>query len=343
MRNKYFENSDFYSGYSNIESTLIKSSKYSYPLKYSIVIPTFGRANLLEEALESCLNQTYKGEFEILVVDNDPIRNNPTENLISKINSEIISYYKNQENIGCLPNFNRCIELAKSEYVIMLHTDDLLDSRFLNTLVPLIEKHPNIDMLIPGKRIIKNEKTYHQKGLAFLAKILGLSKRVIKLCEYDFCHYNITGGPVGIVMKKDKCIHAGGFNEEIFPMSDYDFWVRMVRQNSVFYLPAQFGTYRFYNNISSEPGIQQDYIINEYKLIKELIKNKPYEKAMSGYAYEYIRYRTKKSSLVKNDIFTAITNQFYKLNPCNKILFFYSIFKFSFSYINRALKSKIHI
>lgn len=339
----YFCNDNYYSKYSQIKSHLIKPSKYGNATKYSVIIPTYGRAELLKDAINSCLNQTYSDDFEILVVDNESSRNNDTERVIESIGSDRISYYKNSGNIGCLPNFNRCIELARSEYVIMLHTDDILDNDYLNTVIPLIEKHPGIDMLIPGKRILKNGIISRQKGLAFLARLLRLSKKAVELSESDFCHYNITGGPIGIVMKKSKCINIGGFNEAVFPMSDYAFWVRMTRENSVFYMPAEFGTYRFLENISSEPTIQREYIINEYKLMKELIKGKPNEKSMLGYAYEYVRYRTKHSSLDRNDIFLAITGQSYKCKMIYKFEFFQAIAKFSVSFVKRAIKSKIRI
>ncbi len=344
MNNKpYFINNDFYLKYSKIKSLHIKSSKYTVPTKYSIIIPTYGRADLLKDAIYSCLRQTYDGPFEILVVDNNPTRGNETELVISEINDDRISYYKNTVNIGCLPNFNRCIELTASEYVIMLHTDDLLDSDYLNTIIPILDKHPEIDMLIPGKRIVKNEIISRQKGLGFLSRSLGLYKKVIQISERDFCHYNTAGGPLGIVMKKDLCMEIGGFNEDIFPMSDYAFWVRMAQLHNVFYLPKEFGTYRFYENISSEKGMQRNYIINEYHLIKALISDKPYRKMLSGYLYEYIRYRANVSELDKNDIFLELTGEHYKYKLYRKFQFIHAIIHFSFSFIIRAIKSRIRI
>jgi len=338
---RYFINKDFYIKHSHVNSLLIKASKFTESLKYSIVIPTYGRADLLKDALESCLRQTYSGDVEILVVDNDPVRDNATEELISEISDDRIEYYKNTENIGCLPNFNRCIELAKSEYIIMLHTDDLLDSGFLDTVIPLLEDNGDIDMLIPGKRIIKNGVMHHQKGLGFLSRILALNKKAIQLNERDFCHYNTVGGPLGIVMKKKLCLDIGGFDEDIFPMSDYAFWVRMAKKHRVFYLPIELGTYRFFDNISSEKGMQRNYIINEYRLIEELINGKPYEKMMSGYLYEYIRYRANKPGLDKNDIFKTATGDIYKVSLCNKVKFAFAVIRFSLSYIFRALKTHI--
>lgn len=340
---RYFTNKDFFQRYSHIESILIKDSKFKNVLKYSIVIPTYGRADLLSDAINSCLRQTYKGDFKILIVDNDPMRGNETEKLIFEINDDRIAYYKNTENIGCLGNFNRCIELSDSEYVIMLHTDDLLDSVYLDTVIPLVDQNPEVDMLIPGKRIIRNGIMSRQKGLGFLSRNLALNNRAVRLNERDFCHYNTTGGPLGILMKRELCLEIGGFNEDIFPMSDYAFWVRMARKYRVFYLPKELGTYRFFNNISSEEGMQQNYIISEYHLINALIKGKKYQGIMSGYLYEYVNYRVNVSGLDRDEVFSSATGQKYRLNPVNKLKFAYTVIRFSLSYIMRATGSKIRV
>jgi glycosyltransferase involved in cell wall biosynthesis len=339
----YFENKNFYKRYSHVESNLIKPSKFKDAPEYSIVIPTFGRADLLKEAIGSCIGQTYGGDFEILIVDNDPARENETEKLILNMENDKIAYYKNTENIGCLGNFNRCIELGRSEYLIMLHTDDLLDAEFLDTVIPLIEANPSMDMLVPGKRIFRNGAISHQKGLGFLSRLLGTGKRAVKLRPRDFGYYNIVGGPLGIVLKKSKCLDIGGFNEDLFPMSDYAFWIRMVKDHNVYYLPMELGTYRFFNNISSEKGMQQNYIENEFYVISDLIKEMSFNRIMSGYLYEYINFRANKPGLDKNLIFKTITDRPYKASIIRKFQFIHAIAGLSLSYIKRALRSKIRI
>lgn len=337
----HFENKNNFTVYDSIESLLIKHSKYVDAMKYSIVIPTFGRADLLKEALESCLNQTYEGDYEILVVDNDPMRNNDTEILIDSIASNRITYYKNARNIGCLPNFNRCIELARSKYLFMLHTDDLLYDIYLETLIPIIENNPNIDMIIPGKKIIRNGIESHQKGYAFLARILKADRKVIRLNEKDFCYYNITGGPLGIAMKKDACINIGGFDENLFPVSDYAFWVRFAKKYNAYYLPLELGLYRFLDNISSQPGIQRSYIENEYVLINELSSNKKSRFFMKGYLYEYINYRIRVAGLDKDDVYTGITGKPYAFSLMKKIGFIFVLVFASLSFLKRSVLSRI--
>ncbi|RLG12538.1 hypothetical protein DRN73_02335 [Candidatus Pacearchaeota archaeon] len=38
-------------------------------MRFSIIIPTYNRANLLPIALKSALNQSYEDSYEIIVVD----------------------------------------------------------------------------------------------------------------------------------------------------------------------------------------------------------------------------------------------------------------------------------
>jgi hypothetical protein len=172
---------------------------------------------------------------------------------------------------------------------------------------------------------------------------LGTGKRAVKLRPRDFGYYNIVGGPLGIVLKKSKCLDIGGFNEDLFPMSDYAFWIRMVKDHNVYYLPMELGTYRFFNNISSEKGMQQNYIENEFYVISDLIKEMSFNRIMSGYLYEYINFRANKPGLDKNLIFKTITDRPYKASIIRKFQFIHAIAGLSLSYIKRALRSKIRI
>ncbi|HPQ46925.1 MAG TPA: glycosyltransferase family 2 protein [Clostridia bacterium] len=336
----YLLNMDFFEKYSSITSVRIRKSSLENPL-FAVAIPTYGRAELLKEAIYSCIGQSFREPFKIIVVDNDPVRNNETEQLIESITDERLEYYKNSENIGCLGNFNRCIELTDSEYMIMLHTDDVLSADYLEKLVPVIRRNPGIDMLIPGKRIIRNNSSERHKGYSALAGYTGLRHKGVRLNVMDFCMYNITGGPLGIIMRRSMCIELGGFNESLFPMSDYSFWVRAALQYNVVLLPMLLGDYRFIDNISSGDGMQLGYITNEFKLIGSIIEDMKNKRSMQIYLNEYIRYRLRKSKLYSHERFVSITNESRVSGFWKKPVYYGVILKMAFSYIRRALSSDI--
>jgi glycosyltransferase involved in cell wall biosynthesis len=96
--------------------------KSKFPL-ISVCIPVFNGDNFIREAVDSILNQTEKN-FELLVVDN--CSKDQTVNIVAEYKDPRIRVFVNKRNLGAVPNFNRCIELAKGELIVLLPHDDVL-------------------------------------------------------------------------------------------------------------------------------------------------------------------------------------------------------------------------
>src|SRR5689334_23136615 len=96
--------------------------------KVTIAIPTYNRANFLKEAIESCLKQTFR-DFELLVVDN--ASDDKTEDVVRSFKDNRISYHRNDKNLGIIGNWNKSIDLAKGELLMILGDDDKLHNNFL--------------------------------------------------------------------------------------------------------------------------------------------------------------------------------------------------------------------
>ena len=90
--------------------------------KVTVAIPTYNRAHYLPEAIESVLAQTFQ-DFELLILDNASTDNTPE--LVKSFKDERIRYVRNQTNIGMFGNCNKALELARGEYVIIFHDDDI--------------------------------------------------------------------------------------------------------------------------------------------------------------------------------------------------------------------------
>jgi len=133
---------DCYVKCAHVKSRLVYGNPDSVPKPWiSVVIPTYRRTHLLKNALDSVLTQHYTDFFwDIVIVDNEPDdgKENDTERLVRSLDSDRILYYRNSENIWVGDNFNRCIQLARGEWVCFLHDDDILISNTLRTLGCLI-------------------------------------------------------------------------------------------------------------------------------------------------------------------------------------------------------------
>jgi glycosyltransferase involved in cell wall biosynthesis len=103
----------------------------------SILIPVYNRSDLIEEAIQSALNQTY-GNFEVVVVDN--CSTDSTWSVLVKLalTDKRIKIFQNTENIGPVRNWKVCIDYASGEYSKILWSDDLMHPAFLSRCINYI-------------------------------------------------------------------------------------------------------------------------------------------------------------------------------------------------------------
>jgi glycosyltransferase involved in cell wall biosynthesis len=329
-----FAQQDFYttanhiSQFEHVESQLIFGEP-SYQT-ISIVIPTYKRAYLLKEALESCLLQTKK-DFNIVIADNNPVRDDETELLIRTMPDRRIVYYKNEENMGPLANFNRCIELADCDFCVFLCSDDLLDINFLKSVQQMIDKHPSADMLLPQKDIIYSHKTRKMKGYNIVLRMFAKFLRnpvAVRLTPRDFMLFYQAGGPSGIVYRKDAFLELGGFNPEWHPTGDNILHIHFTAMKEVYLVSVDSGDYRMLDNISLENGMSNIYLIQNYLFRKKFIsKYNKYTWADNFYK-GYVYYRLK----VDRTGFFSVSDIRKAIGKCNVFhyLFFVSVWVFHY-------------
>lgn len=98
---------------------------------FSIVIPTYNRADLIGRALKSVLNQTFDS-FEIIVVDDGS--NDNTSQMMVSYNDTRLHFLQHPYNRGVCPARNTGVDHARGEWVVFLDSDDELVPTALNIL-----------------------------------------------------------------------------------------------------------------------------------------------------------------------------------------------------------------
>lgn len=116
----------------------------------SVIIPTFNRANLLPEAVNSILAQTYP-DFEIIVVD-DGSQDETAATMKAIQDKRLI--YLHQDNAGRSAARNKGLQFARGEYIGFLDDDDLYLPDKLTLEVAFLESHPNIDLVASSSEYI---------------------------------------------------------------------------------------------------------------------------------------------------------------------------------------------
>ncbi len=75
----------------------------------TVCVPTYNKAPLLRQGLESILAQTFS-DFKLIVVDDHS--SDDTKDVVASLRDERVEYVVNATNLGYTENCNRCIGLA---------------------------------------------------------------------------------------------------------------------------------------------------------------------------------------------------------------------------------------
>ncbi len=118
-----------------------KKQKDFRPL-VSVGLPTWNRAHLLPKALDSLLNQTYQN-IEYIISDN--ASTDGTEKLLRDyaLRDPRIHYIRQPVNIDGIRNRDIVLAPARGKYFMWVSDDDWWDLHFVETLVDVLERHPD--------------------------------------------------------------------------------------------------------------------------------------------------------------------------------------------------------
>ena len=270
-----------------MESQIIFESKAENSL-VTIAIPTYKRDEMLVDAIKSALNQNTNISYNILVVDNNPERNDITEKaMIQYKENPIISYYKNNENYGMIGNWNRLYELAKGKYVVMLHDDDILFPYYLQVMFSLLDETDyQYDLVYPSFHF-SNERILPTMELPECLKY-----RIFKREDYIVRQWGI---PSGMMILREKFQMTGGFKMDYYPVGDQEFLYRALGflKGCVIYFPIVF--YYIGVNESMNPNTAID-IIYKSRMFNHLMRK---DKNNSWRLFTYFSYRFQINSISK--------------------------------------------
>lgn len=278
---KWDSKEDNFAKYSHVKSELIYGKLPEEKPDVSIMIPTFRRADLLKEAIDSALAQKTKYSFTITVVDNDAEVDHATDELMRQYCAENVTiiYYRNKDNIGAYGNWNRCIELSQADWLCLLHDDDMLFENYVETLFSLQVGH-NVGMIITMSHIIN---TSANKRLSFHEKVYSLIGRImqtptLKSWNWDIdCMFN----PTCMLLNRKLCIETGGFDNSFYPSSDCIFAMKMSYFHEVIFFNKQLSIRRIESNLSFDSCAQKGTLEICYKAGMEYFHKKNYSDKQS--------------------------------------------------------------
>jgi glycosyltransferase involved in cell wall biosynthesis len=184
----------------------------------SICIPAYRRKENLKRLLDSIETQNFR-HFEVVVTDDSP--DDELRNLIEYHTlGDKIRYFKNERTLGSPENWNRGIQMARAEWIKIMHDDDwFTSSESLHIFVETIKKG--------------NSAFYFSAYINVYPgghfKTVGLSSnRLSVLSQFPEILFvsNRVGPPSAVLFKKEASIF---FDNRMKWLVDIDFYIRYLK------------------------------------------------------------------------------------------------------------------
>lgn len=219
----------------------------------TIAIPTCNRSRTLKDALESALEQNGFDDFCVTVVDDNGVRDDETEQLMAQYRTHPrVSYYKNSGNLAMAGNFNRIAELSETEYIVILHDDDILSPNFLRKIYPFAISH-DADIVtvdsITWEEINEKRPFFEDKANASFV-------RMKPAYMFNLCRCL----PTGMLIKRSVVYNEGGFDARLHPSIDYIFLVKSFFNYKAYRYKEKLLIYRWSENVSIKLESQKLFI-----------------------------------------------------------------------------------
>ena len=123
-------------------------------ISFGIILPTYNRSNLLERALLSVINQSYKN-WIVCIVD-DGSTDDTTEMIQAYINDPRVHYILQSENLGVNAARNCALDYLQNQrnadYITLLDDDDYFNTDTLLQAIDYINKIPEQQWFV-SKRV----------------------------------------------------------------------------------------------------------------------------------------------------------------------------------------------
>ncbi len=204
--------------------------KYMSAPFFSVIVPTYNRADFISEAIKSVLAQTFR-EFELIIVDDGSTDN--TKEVIEPFLSDRRVKYIYQENNERAAARNNGIKNASGEWIAFLDSDDIWLPKHLKECFNRINQI-NIPVLI--------------YGLSYIVDVNGtiISKIKNKRIEGYVFEEIIKKGHTGFA-NSSVCVHKSIFNDvgllnedrNLSGSEDSELWDRIALQYP-FYSTGQY-------------------------------------------------------------------------------------------------------
>lgn len=256
----------------------------------SVCIPAFNGARWLRESLQSAMGQTYE-RLEILVVDD--CSSDDTLEVARSFDDPRLRVVANSRNVGLVENWNRCVRLARGEYVKFLFQDDVLYPTCVETLLELLSRELRVGLTFSPRSLIVEPGAEEELAAGWVARNATLHTRFGELASINsgrglFARHARSlvddlprgsiwcciGEPSSVMLRRSCFERIGLFNPRMRQACDIEMWLRFMFFFDIGFIPETLSAFRVH--IASTTLANQRsraYLDDPYWLLEGLLSH----------------------------------------------------------------------
>ena len=112
-----------------------------------IMLPHYGDLGLLQLAVNSIIGQT-DPNWQLTVVDDG--QGDGVAEWFAQLGHPRVRYLRNERNLGLSANFQRCLDLAELDFMVMMGCDDVMLPNYVAVVRRMLHEQPGAGIVQPG-------------------------------------------------------------------------------------------------------------------------------------------------------------------------------------------------
>lgn len=218
--------------------------------KVSVIVPNYNHARYLRQRLQSILDQTFE-DFDLTYLDD--ASSDDSNAVFAEFDREArIKAIYNESNSGSpFKQWNKGVRATTGEYIWIAESDDVADPNFLATLVPILDKNPDVGLAYCQSCQIDTNNVIVNQSMNRWFKDMSPDRWTRDFvtngkveCQQYLISRNTIPNASAVLIRRSVYEAIGGAEEMLSLSGDWMTWIRMLLKSDIAFCAQILNSFR---------------------------------------------------------------------------------------------------
>ena len=248
--------------------------------KVSVIIPNYNHARYLKQRIQSVLDQTFQ-DFDLTYLDDASSDESNAVFAEFEPQPRIKAIYNESNSGSPFKQWNKGVRATTGEYIWIAESDDVADPNFLATLVPILDKNPDVGLAYCQSCQIDTNNVVVNHSMDLWLKDLSpdrwnrdfVTNGKVE-CQKYLISKNTIPNASAVLIRRSVYEAIGGAEERLSLAGDWMTWIRMLLKSDIAFCSQILNSFRTHKSSVRSRSVLDGTEIYECLVIRQdLIKN----------------------------------------------------------------------